>query len=182
MSKGGSVKDAAKILFVTTEIAPFSKVGGLGDVAGSLPKALKQTGVDVRVVTPAWPGVLDKAAAAGIKTSVLPRRVYASYNWQIRDAEVIKAEVGGVPVYFLRAEDYNGDMYPPELLDRVAVRRFLYAGAGAVQGYRLDARYLSLSRLDIRIPSLRPCLAPSLSAGERAQRNDASQRGLSGRV
>ena len=115
MSKGGSAKDAARILFVTTEIAPFSKVGGLGDVAGSLPKALKQAGVDVRVVTPAWPGVLDKAAAAGIKTSVLPQKVCAAYNWQIREAEVIKADVNGVPVYFLRAEDYNGDMYPSQL-------------------------------------------------------------------
>ena len=55
MTKSGSV---VKVLFVTTELAPFSKVGGLGDVAGSLPKALRQAGVDVRVVTPAWPGVL----------------------------------------------------------------------------------------------------------------------------
>ena len=59
-----------KVLFVTTELAPFSKVGGLGDVAGSLPKALCQAGTDVRVVTPAWPGVLEKVAAAGVKVLV----------------------------------------------------------------------------------------------------------------
>lgn len=115
MGKGGSADSAAKILFVTTEIAPFSKVGGLGDVAGSLPRALKQAGVDVRVVTPAWPGVLDKAAAAGIRTSVLPQRVCSAYNWEVHEAEVVKAEVDGVPVYFLRAGDYDGDMYPPQL-------------------------------------------------------------------
>ncbi|MBQ7263105.1 MAG: glycogen/starch synthase, partial [Synergistaceae bacterium] len=47
----GKADDGAhKVLFVTTELAPFSKVGGLGDVVGSLPRALRQAGVDVRVV------------------------------------------------------------------------------------------------------------------------------------
>ncbi|MDO4670146.1 MAG: glycogen synthase GlgA [Aerococcus sp.] len=41
-----------KILFATSECAPFYKTGGLGDVASALPKALKQKGVDIRVVMP----------------------------------------------------------------------------------------------------------------------------------
>lgn len=43
-----------KILMVTPEISPFAKVGGLGDVLGSLPKALKKRGHDVRVVCPCY--------------------------------------------------------------------------------------------------------------------------------
>ena len=109
---GGAPKVPIKVLFVTTEFAPFSKVGGLGDVAGSLPKALRGAGVDVRVVTPAWPGVLDRVTQAGLKTNVLPRQVCAAYNWQVRRADVVKTEIGDVTVYFLRAEDYTGDMYP----------------------------------------------------------------------
>ena len=41
-----------KVLLVASESAPFIKSGGLGDVVGSLPKALRVKGVDVRVVIP----------------------------------------------------------------------------------------------------------------------------------
>ena len=38
-----------KVLFATSEMAPWVKTGGLGDVAGALPLALHQLGLDVRV-------------------------------------------------------------------------------------------------------------------------------------
>jgi starch synthase len=40
-----------KVLFVASEVAPFSKTGGLGDVAGALPAALAERGHEVHVVT-----------------------------------------------------------------------------------------------------------------------------------
>ena len=43
-----------KILFVSPEVDPFVKVGGLADMVGSLPKVLAQRGHDVRVVCPAY--------------------------------------------------------------------------------------------------------------------------------
>lgn len=43
-----------KVLLVAAEVAPYSQSGGLGDVAGSLPKALRTAGVDMRVVLPKY--------------------------------------------------------------------------------------------------------------------------------
>jgi starch synthase len=43
-----------KILYVSSEVEPFAKTGGLADVAGSLPKELKKLGADVRVVLPKY--------------------------------------------------------------------------------------------------------------------------------
>ena len=42
------------ILFVSSEVEPFSKTGGLADVSGALPRALHSLGHDVRIVTPQY--------------------------------------------------------------------------------------------------------------------------------
>jgi len=41
-----------KVAFITSEVVPFSKTGGLADVAGALPIALAELGVDVTVFSP----------------------------------------------------------------------------------------------------------------------------------
>jgi starch synthase len=46
-----------KVLFLSSEVAPWSKSGGLGDVARALPVAMADLGHDVRVLTPAYGSV-----------------------------------------------------------------------------------------------------------------------------
>lgn len=48
-----------RILFVTSEIHPLIKTGGLADVSASLPAALQALGMDIRILIPGYPGVLS---------------------------------------------------------------------------------------------------------------------------
>ena len=46
-----------KVLFCAAEAAPLAKIGGLADVAGALPSALRRRGVDVRIMLPLYRGI-----------------------------------------------------------------------------------------------------------------------------
>ena len=48
-----------KVLFASSAVAPFAKTGGLADVSGSLPVALEELGVDVRVIMPKYASVAN---------------------------------------------------------------------------------------------------------------------------
>jgi starch synthase len=49
-----------RVLFVTSEVFPLIKTGGLADVSGSLPNALQNLGVDIRILVPGYPAVLKQ--------------------------------------------------------------------------------------------------------------------------
>ena len=46
-----------RVLFVIAEMAPLVKVGGLADIGGALPRALRELGVDVRVALPFYAAI-----------------------------------------------------------------------------------------------------------------------------
>lgn len=50
--------EVLRVLFVTSELSPYSKTGGLADVSAALPKALSAHGCDVRVISPLY-GFID---------------------------------------------------------------------------------------------------------------------------
>ena len=51
---------AIKVLFVTSEVAGLAKAGGLGEVSAGLPLALRQRGIDVRILMPAYREVIAR--------------------------------------------------------------------------------------------------------------------------
>jgi len=63
------------VVFVSAEVAPFSKTGGLGDVMGALPKALAAAGHRVMVVTPRYLSPATEARYAGAKDLGVHKRL-----------------------------------------------------------------------------------------------------------
>jgi len=55
-----------KVLSVASEVFPLVKTGGLADVAGALPSALRAEDVEVRTLAPAYPAVKEKLADAAV--------------------------------------------------------------------------------------------------------------------
>ncbi len=68
-----------KILYLSSEVAPFAKTGGLADVAGSLPAALHRKGIDVRVGLPKYQSVKisgDETVQDGVPVYFVENRTY----------------------------------------------------------------------------------------------------------
>ncbi len=86
-----------KVLFAASEIAPFAKSGGLGDVAGSLPPALARLGLEVVLVMPLHRQV--ERQAHGLSQSGLTLSVPAGSRHY--PATVWEAGLPGCRVYFL---------------------------------------------------------------------------------
>ncbi len=59
-----------KVLYVSSEVDPFAKTGGLADVAGSLPIALEKIGVDIRVVMPKYKQVKVEGSVTSLGKDV----------------------------------------------------------------------------------------------------------------
>lgn len=91
-----------KIFFATSECAPFSKSGGLADVAFSLPPALKATGDDVLIITPYYKCVKDKFA----KEIKYVKNKTCTLGWRKIKYAIRTGELNGVKVYFIDNEDF----------------------------------------------------------------------------
>jgi len=99
------------VLFLAAEAEPFVKVGGLGDVAGSLPRALRALSnddikLDVRLVLPYHPAV----KAETLKPLGMFSLVRGGAEIQV---EVFETSLHGMPVYFIGGEPIraNGSVY-----------------------------------------------------------------------
>lgn len=94
---------ALKILFVTPEVEPFVKVGGLADMVGALPKDLARFGHDVRVVSPAY-GSIKRSAGWHALPEPLGVEVGVVAQWARTWQTVLPGSA--VPAYFLENHDH----------------------------------------------------------------------------
>lgn len=92
-----------KVLFVSAEVDPFAKVGGLADVVGSLPAALRREGVDARVIMPSYDFIShEKFGIRPLLAFHLERRTGTTL------VELFMTHHDGVPIYFLRGWPFFG--------------------------------------------------------------------------
>jgi starch synthase len=89
-----------RVLFVTPELAPWMKSGGLGDVSASLPAALRAIGVDVRVLVPAYAPLA--AACRGAAPLTGPLQLSEAFA----PARLLAAQPGAVPLILVDCEAY----------------------------------------------------------------------------
>jgi starch synthase len=104
------MSESLRILFVSAEVAPFAKRGGLGDVAGSLPKALHRLGHDVRVVMPAYQPIENSLDGGPFELAAMPGQLLVPMGFGVVAAGVFEGRLPGsdVPVYFIAERNLFG--------------------------------------------------------------------------
>lgn len=105
------MSEPLKILFLSAEVTPFAKTGGLGDIGGALPKALRALGHDVRIVMPAYQNIED--GYPGVEA--MPIKLDVPVRAETIAAGVFHSNLpdSDVPIYFIAERNlfYRPGMY-----------------------------------------------------------------------
>ncbi len=120
-----------KILYLSAECVPFAKTGGLADVAGSLPKAVRGLGHDIRIMMPRYGRV--ESDKFGLKPLI--RHLDVPMDERTEPASVLESSIGSAagktPVLFVNSERYFDRqgiyMYPDD------AERFIFFSRAALE-------------------------------------------------
>ncbi len=124
------------ILYVASEAAPLIKVGGLGDVAGSLPKALRNlpkhkingSALDVRLVIPFHSLITQK-----LNTLQLVASFFVPHPHGNIPARAFQTFVEGVPVYLIEGSSILTDQTVYTSDPRTDARKYIFFSLAALE-------------------------------------------------
>jgi starch synthase len=119
-----------KIAIVAVEAAPHAKAGGLADVIGSLPDALKAAGEEPSLIVPGYTSIVEN-----VETATVMRDIPMRFGAGVERFSVLRAtDPRGVPMYLIDHPGFfgrpgiygeNGSDYPDNM------RRFVFFGRAA---------------------------------------------------
>ena len=90
-----------RIAILTSEAVPFAKTGGLADVSGALPKALKQQDVDARLILP-----LYEKINRGFLNGESIEDIRVEWRGQVHTVRFLLSDEAGAPAYLLEAPQF----------------------------------------------------------------------------
>src|SRR5438067_2423035 len=102
-----------RVLYITSEVFPFAKTGGLADVSASLPGTLKELGIDVRLLVPGYRQALERAP--NLKQICRGKDLLGTGEFRVLESYLPRNDV---PVWFIDAPqlyDRSGGLYQNEL-------------------------------------------------------------------
>ena len=103
MAQGLSQTPPLHIVMASPEIAPLAKTGGLGDVLGSLPRALERLGLQVSLVMPAYRSVIRSGFP--LEDTGINFTVPVSHRRE--EGRLLKTKTGSaISIYLIRADQY----------------------------------------------------------------------------
>ncbi len=120
------------ISFVSSEVEPFSKTGGLGDVAGQLPFELQASVKNIHIITPLYGTISTRDWNIELEKDFgmveVAEETYASF-------QIYRTEYEGLTVYFVDSPEYFSDVNQMYLDNTTSARnnaRFLIFSLGAL--------------------------------------------------
>ncbi len=90
-----------RVAILTSEAVPFAKTGGLADVSGALPKALRQQDVDARLILPLY-DLIDR----DLLTADVVENVPVEWRGQVHQVRFAMSDAAGAPAYLLETPQF----------------------------------------------------------------------------
>src|SRR5262249_8826606 len=102
-----------RVILASSEVVPYSKTGGFGDVAGALPQGLSRVGCDVSVVTPRYTGFGKRHGdvVSHETGEMIFDDLRVPFSGGVKTAAVWRDWMDDAPVYFIENAEYFGHGY-----------------------------------------------------------------------
>jgi len=90
-----------RVAILTSEAVPFAKTGGLADVSGALPKALREQGVDAKLILPLY----DQIDRRSLNDKII-EGIRVEWRGQVHHIRALQSDVADAPTYLIQAPEF----------------------------------------------------------------------------